>query len=152
MLKLRIALILLLSVLLAISVGCVKTTITDQRLVDGVQKYLDTPADPNNPDLLTAEERSAVLSFEIYRNTVKIKLAEGTSDKLWKPIGTKIVKVFAKANRDMNLLSDSYLAELYIPGTFKDKKMDNLYIGAIRLQNSSDRTFPELGLPRPKKF
>jgi hypothetical protein len=151
MYKLRIAFILLALAILSVSSGCLKKTMTDEKLIASVQAYLDTPADPSKPDLLTPEERAAILSFEIYKTTIKIKLAEGTSDKMWSPLGTKVVKVFAKANRDANMLSDSYFAELFIPGMFKDKHEDNLYIGAIRLQNASDRVYPELGNPRLKR-
>jgi hypothetical protein len=151
MFKLRNAFILLALAVLSLTCGCVKKTMTDEKLIVGVQAFLDTPADPADPTLLTPEERAAIVSFEIYRTTVKIKLSEGTNEKMWTPIGTKIVKVFGKVSRDANILSDSYFAELYIPGTYKDKHEDNLYIGAIRMQNSTDRTYPEIGLPRPKK-
>jgi hypothetical protein len=120
-------------------------------MMTAVQAFLDTPPDATKPELLTPEERAGIASFEVYRSTVKLYLVEGTAETLWTPIGKKVVKIFAKANRDASLLSDSYYAELYIPGDFGDKHYDRLYIGAVRLQNASDRTYPELGRPRPKR-
>jgi hypothetical protein len=136
-----------------ISSGCLKKTLTDERMMQAVQTFLDTPPDASNsnPDLLTVEERAGVQSFEVYRNTVKVYLVEGTAETLWAPIGRKIVKVFAKANRDEKLLADSYYAELYIPGEFEGKHYDRLIIGTVRLQNASDRTYPELGRPRLRR-
>jgi hypothetical protein len=148
MLNTRFLLVVFLVAVSILFCGCPKKSYSDNRLVEGVQAFLDTPPDPSNPDLLTPEERATITNFEIYRNIVKVHLAEGTASNFWEPIGKKMVKVFAAKNRELTILSESYYAELFIPGTYNDRKYDDLYIGAVRLQNASDRTYPELGNPR----
>jgi hypothetical protein len=146
--KYRLVLILWFLCIAVIFNGCIQKTITDQRLIDAMQAYLDSAPDPTNDALLTPEERATVTTFEIYKNIIKVHLVEGTPTTMWDPVGRKIVKIFAKANRDVSILNDSYYVELFIPGMLNDQHHDNLYIGNMRLQNASDRVFPELGNPR----
>jgi hypothetical protein len=134
----------------ALFVGCVKNTPTDNRIIVAVQTFLDTPADPGKPDLLTPDERASIENFEVYKNTVKVHLKENTSEPSWSSIGSKVVKVFAKTERGLQIYDVSYICELYMPATFNEKK--KVYkVGNIRLENATDRIYPELYQPIPPK-
>lgn len=150
MTRLLVSLILLCTAVSFLSFGCVKKTITDERIIAAVQAFLDAPPDPANENALTAEERAAIESFEVFKNTCKVQLVEGTPDNMWEQIGRKIVKVFAQANRDAGVLEVSYYVELYIMAEFENKK-ENFKVASIRLENASDRVYPELFSPTRRR-
>ena len=129
-----------------LSAGCIKKDITDHRIIDDIQAFLDQAPNPSNPDVLTADERAAIEKFDVYKNTAKVQLKEGTDQALWSPIGTKIVKVFSKSERDLSKLESSYYVELDMMAMVKDKKK-NVDVGDIRLENATDRIYPTLHNP-----
>jgi hypothetical protein len=148
MFKFRNVIILVLLGLVITSMGCVKKTITDDRVLAAVQAFVAAEPDATNEKSLTAEEKAAIKSVEVYKNTVKVFLGDDTPEALWEPIGRKVVKTFGQAERDAGMLEVAYNAELHMMATFQGKKQ-SFKVGDFRLENASDRVFPQLYNPRP---
>ena len=137
---------LALCIAILFSAGCIQKTITDKVILDDIDLFLATPPDPSNPDLLTAEERSAVESYEVYREKIKIHLVQGSDEQLWKSIGSKMVKRFAVACRNASVLEVEYLAQMYIVA--EDNKGEfKALVGDINFENNSDRVRVEMYKP-----
>ena len=132
--------------LIFIATGCLRPSITDDRISQTVQAFMDSPPDPSNEKALTAEERAVIESFTIYRNTIKVQLVRDTDRSFWEPVGAKMTNSFAYACRDVNFLQSSYFGELYIIAVF-DEKDENFLIGKFTFNNSSERITPELYSP-----
>jgi hypothetical protein len=134
-------------ILLAIGIvlctaGCIEQSISDKQLSREMQLFLDTPADPANEDILTPEERAIVKSFEIYRNTIKVHLADDSAQEMRKPISRKIVKVFGLASREMGLLQPTYYLELYV-SLVVDNERGVFKVADARFENMSERVYVE---------
>lgn len=150
MFKVKFVLVVLMAAIALCSTACVKKTITDQRVIDQMQAFLDAPPDPANPDLLTPEERAVIESFTIYKSTIKVQLVEETDKAFWEPIGRKIAKEFAAVNREAKLLEVAYVVELFMKATIEGTTK-NFKVGNIRIENASDRIYPEFYSPTLKK-
>jgi hypothetical protein len=140
---------MLISSLLILSVltsGCVKTTATQQSVIDAVQAYLDSPPDASKPDLLTAEERAAIESFTIVHNIVKTQLVENTANNMWEQIGRKMVTAYAQACRAESVLEAVYYGQLWIMAEPYGKR-DNFKVGDFTYQNRNDRIEVQLYNP-----
>jgi hypothetical protein len=146
MLKLRYVILLFVLGLVLLTCGCIQKTFTDQRIIDAVQAFLDTPPDPTKQDLLTAEERAAVEKFLVYKNNIKIKYVDNTPSTILESSGKKILMKFALANREASLLQPQYVAQLYMMAMVQDKNK-LCSVGEITLQNASDRMYPDLHSP-----
>lgn len=145
----RQALTLLVVAVLICIPGCIRQTITDKQIAESVKAFLDAPPDPSDENALTTEERAAIDSFEIYRSTLKLQLAEGTDMPIREPVGRKVVRAFALACRDAGKLEMAYVVQLYIREVVEDKK-GNFLVGEIRFQNASERVYVEMYKPTPR--
>jgi hypothetical protein len=134
--------------MISVCSGCVKTSATDQAVIDEVQAYFDAPPDPLNSDALTAEERAMMLDFIITHNIVKVQLVEGTDSLKWEQLGRKMVTAYAVAARRQSILQSFYYGQLWIQ-TEVDDKIDNYNVGDFTFQNSNDRV--EVNLHNPSR-
>ena len=126
--------------------ACLRKSITEKQIAQAVQAYMDAPADPSDDNALTAEERAAIESFDVYRNKLKLQLAEGTDPEMREPVGKKMVRAFALACRGVGKFEVSYVVELYTRETIDNKK-SNFLVGEIRFDNASERIYPEMYKP-----
>ncbi|MCX6645249.1 MAG: hypothetical protein NTY09_02655 [bacterium] len=133
-------------VIISVCSGCVKTSATDQAVIDEVQAYFDAPPDPSNPNALTAEERAMMQDFTITHNIVKVQLVEGTDSSNWETLGRKMVTAYAESARRHNILQSYYYGQLWIQ-TEVHGKIDNFNVGDFDFQNSNDRIQVELHNP-----
>jgi len=146
MFKYRYLVILLPAVILLSVVGCTKQTITDKAIIDNITAWMDQPQDPSDEWTLAPEERAAVESFEVYRNTLKLQLVTETNHDIWEPIGKKFAHQFAMASRELSYHEAKYNVELYIMVTVDDETF-NGKAGVIAFDNASERLIVELMNP-----
>ena len=144
--RLRHALILLIIAILVTSFGCLRKTITDNRIAESVQAYLDAPADPANEDALTPEERAAIKDFTVFHEKIKVQLVPETEQTMWETIGKKMVRAFAMACRDSSVYETNYYCELRIEAEVEGEE-DNFLVGELRFQNSSERIYADMYNP-----
>lgn len=146
MFKNRTIILFIFLALLVTVTGCVKTSATDQSVIDEVQVFLDTPADPSNPDLLTVEERARIEGFTITHNIVKTMLVQETDQIMWEVIGRKMVTAYAEACRRNNVLESAYYGQIFIDAEFEGK-IENFMVGDFLYHNRNDRIEVQLYNP-----
>lgn len=136
----RISAIFILFLLFGIfcALGCVRTTATDQAVIDEVRVYLDAAPDPSNPDALTPEERARIQDFNIVHNIVKVQMVEGTDHVYMEAIGRKMVTAYAQAARRHTVLEAVYYGQIWMRAEVNDK-VDNYTYGELTYQNRNDR-------------
>ncbi|HDS30045.1 MAG TPA: hypothetical protein ENN67_03290 [Firmicutes bacterium] len=138
----RYIVVSILSGLVLFSLGCVKQTLTDKQLLQEIQIFLDTPYDPDNPDLLTPEERSYVSSYSIFHNILKVQLVDDTPQEFRKPIAAKMVKHFALTRRELGVLEQVYRLQLFVRLEV-DRERSNFHIADARFENRTERVIVE---------
>jgi len=145
----RVAVFLLLGIVI-ITCGCLKKSITDERVIARVNEFLAAPYNPSDQYSLKPEERAAIKGFEVYRNEIKITLVDDTPQEMWEPVGRKVTRAFGTANREFGLL-DPFFNGVLLVSWVVDGKRDNFKVGDFKMQNSSDRITPSLYLPTRSK-
>jgi len=146
MFKLRYALILLIIAVLLTNFGCLRKTITDKKIEESVQEYLNAPPDPSDEFSLTAEERAAVEDFTVFHDKIKVQLKRDTPQPMWEQIGKKMVRAFAMACRDASQYETNYYGQLRIEAEVEGQE-GNFLVGEFRFQNASERIFVDLYSP-----
>jgi hypothetical protein len=146
MFEYRKIIIMIIIAMISVCSGCVKTSETDQAVIDEVRAYFDAPPDPSNPNALTAEERAMIMDFTIVHNIVKVQLVEGTDSSAWESIGRKMVTAYAESARRHTILEAYYYGQLWIQTEVNDK-IDNYNVGDFDFQNSNDRIQVDLHNP-----
>jgi len=135
----KTALALFLIAVVALSTGCIRKSETERRIVEDFQTYLDSPYDTADENSLTAEERAVIEGFTVYRNILKIQLAQETEQTMVEPIAEKTITKFAFICRGYTYLETQYVGEIRMMAEVNDK-VDNFLIAEITFQNRSDRT------------
>jgi hypothetical protein len=143
MFKPRWTVAFLIIVLVGMTCGCLRSSFTDKKIAETIQLFLDSGPDPSDEHALTVEERAVIESFVIYRNTLKIKLVDGTEQPFWTPVGLKTTRVFAYACRDADFLNNAYYGDLYLNVEIDDD-IKKVLVGRFTFNNSSERIETEL--------